>query len=671
MKKIKKLIIGLILGLFLGFGIFASSVKTKATIITLTPIVDINDIPNGAKIIFNQTLTNFSTQFWAMAETFATGGGNGTGFYYNTTSWNKGQIVFNKTSGIYFRGSQIYDWTHGWTSSFSARTFYVSAEQINFYNSQGQIIDSTNTEFINWINANTTITYEVIENPITINLNANGGYFVDSGTGDELQTKTIIFYGSQTTTSEAITNALIGSSLEYPNHTFLGWGTSSSSATTLTTSELNALPTGTTIYAIWRDDNYITIYYEKNPNLPMANYTGATPSAQNVLKNSTYTPLGNTGSLAYPHYHFIGWNTDEYATTGLSSIEVATSNITLYSIFEIDTHTLTLNLQGGNIPGGITSYTYNYNTQVSLNQFNTPVKVGFVFLGWGLTSDATEFISQITMTSNKTIYAIWGTFTQDLATITFNSNDATGGAVPGSIQVIKGQQYTLPSNPGELVRVGYTFIGWGLTSDATTPVYTITPSANMTLYAIWNELNYATVYLQVNGQPVATTRIYNGLDPTFYVRFNEFNNDYFYIQITAYDGVNYSNVDYNYIWNIIYNSTDKYGRALYTFNGSNIEKIIITTPRATTEYDQASIDLAHYSILYYYNNNDVYTINILTEPNTELNSFNNIVSSIFNGAQTLLNIKVGWFSLGSLVAVVLAIGVLFFVIRVGKGGSSD
>lgn len=656
---LKKLIVGAILGLILTIGVFLQTPKVKATISTITPITSFDDIPIGATITFNQTLTSRPSS------------GNNFFLYFNFTSNGveftemrfspDGTMSFKvKATGSY---RTIYN-SNGWSNGTGYRVVITDSLITNSLN------DNSDSGWINWFNANATITIEITENPIEITLNANGGYFVDSGTGDELTTKTISFYGSQTNTSDAITSALIGSSLEYPNHTFLGWGTSSSSATTLTTSELNALPTGSTIYAIWRDDNYITITYEKNPNLPIANYTGATPSAQNVLKNSTYTPLENTGSLAYPHYHFIGWNTDEYATTGLSSVEVGTSNITLYSIFAIDTHTLTLNLQGGNIPGGITSYTYNYNTQVSLNQFNTPVKVGFVFLGWGSTSDAENYISQITMTTNKTIYAIWGTATQDLATITFDGNGATGGAVPGSLQVIKGQQYTLPHNPGELVKTGYTFIGWGTTSDATTPIYDITPNANITLYAIWNELNFATIYLQVNGDAVATTKIYNGVLPTFYVRFNEFNNDYFYLQITANDGVNYSNVDYNYIWNIIYNNTDKYGRVLYTFNGANIEKIIITTPNGTTEYDESAIDLAHYSILYYYNNNDVYTINIITEPNTDLNNFNNIVSSVFTGAQTLLNIKVGWFSLGSLVAVVLAIGVLFFVIRIGKGGSN-
>ena len=661
MKKIKKLIIGLILGLFLSFSAFICEIKTGAVSVVINPITSVEDIPVGATITFNQTL-DFS--MITTSRTYNLNCGSSRSDYsvytFDYQGNQIGRLSFYLTVGGSSSNITRYSISGTGVTMFSqgswsavGRQFILVREPLKLWlGSSGSVQDASDEQFINFINTNAVITIEQTLPQTSITFYSYTGSIFSTYSADQNEPLLMDFSHS-----------------EREGYTFRGWSFTSGALIPDIIYGTEWTPTASSynLYEVWQDNGQVIIQFDANGG------TGTPPQAVSVQKNSNYTLPSNPG-LTKTNYEFDGWSKNPNATSGSSpgsQIEVLDTGFTLYAIWVLEKKTLTLNLQGGNIPGGITTYNINYGTTYNLNTLNTPVKTGYIFLGWGLTSDATEYISQIVMTSNKTIYAIWGSASQDLATITFNSNDATGGAVPGSVQVIKGQQYTLPSNPGELVRVGYTFIGWGLTSDATTPVYTITPSANMTLYAIWNELNYATVYLQVNGQPVATTRIYNGIIPTFYIRFNEFNNDYFYIQITANDGVNYSNVDYNYIWNIIYNSTDKYGRALYTFNGANIEKIIITTPSATTEYTPSDIDLAHYSILYYYNNNDVYTINIITEPNTDLNNFNNIVSSVFNGAQTLLNIKVGWFSLGSLVAVVLAIGVLFFVIRIGKGGSSD
>ena len=80
--------------------------------------------------------------------------------------------------------------------------------------------------------------------------------------------------------------------------------------------------------------------------------------------------------------------------------------------------------------------------------------------------------------------------------------------------------------------------------------------------------------------------------------------------------------------------------------------------------------MLRYKLLVYYTNGATYTIDIETTPNTELDSFKTIVGGITNSMQMLLNINVGWFSLGALVAVVLSIGVLFFVFKIARGGGN-
>lgn len=656
---LKKLIVGAISSLILCFGVFLQTPKVKATTNVISPITSLDDIPVGAVIHWNDTLylTNNYTTLWKVNgvltsstgnnTVFATypGGGSVTSIIFARTSVGSTQYVnlkYNSSSNnVYSSGVTI-----GWLNS-NYKTLTVTAPLYFWYNTQQ---DNSNSDFIAWFNESATVTYEPQVPQTTLT-------FYDY-TGQVYATRDV-------NKGQAVLMDFPHSERE--GYTFRGWAltTGQTQPDIIYGTEWTPTLDAYNLYEIWLDNGQVVINFDANGG------TGTPPQAVNVQKNSNYT-LPNNPGLTKTNYDFDGWSRNANASSGSlpgSQIEVLDTGFTLYAIWVLQKKTLTLNLQGGNIPGGVTSYNIDYGTTYNLNQLNTPVKTGFVFLGWGLTSDATEFISQITMTNNQTIYAIWGTQTQDLATLTFNGNGATGGAVPGSVQVIKGQQYTLPQNPGELVKTGYSFVGWGTTSDATTAITEITPNANITLYAIWQELNYATINLQVNGQAVATCKLYNGALPTFYLRFNEFNNDYFWLKITG-EGVTYSNIDYNWIWNIIYNSSEDYGKALYTFNGANIEKIVITTPNGTTEYDEAALDLEHYDLLYFYNNNAVYTINIVTDANTDFDTFNTFISNIFNGTQTLLNIRVGWFTIGSLVAVVLAIGVLFFVIRIGKGGSN-
>ena len=109
-----------------------------------------------------------------------------------------------------------------------------------------------------------------------------------------------------------------------------------------------------------------------------------------------------------------------------------------------------------------------------------------------------------------TVYAVWET----AYTINFNknSNEAIGSMNPDT-PIIQSATYTIPN--ATFTREGYNFLGWALTSGATTATYTagqtltvsslitaaqaagqsVTPgtAGTITLYAIWEE---ATVYMQ-------------------------------------------------------------------------------------------------------------------------------------------------------------------------------
>ena len=99
------------------------------------------------------------------------------------------------------------------------------------------------------------------------------------------------------------------------------------------------------------------------------------------------------------------------------------------------------------------------------------------------------------------------------ATITFNANGGSG-TIPTAISTYVGVANTIPSN--SLTRTGYTFNGWNTASDGSGTAYatgsTITPTANVTLYAQWK-----TTYVAPDIQNLVAFRVANtsgGASPT-------------------------------------------------------------------------------------------------------------------------------------------------------------
>lgn len=82
-------------------------------------------------------------------------------------------------------------------------------------------------------------------------------------------------------------------------------------------------------------------------------------------------------------------------------------------------------------------------------------------------------------------------------TVSYNSNEATGGTVPSDQTKIEGIDLTLATNSGNLVRTGYAFAGWNTAADGSGTDYaegaTYTADVGVTLYAKWTTLSTYTV----------------------------------------------------------------------------------------------------------------------------------------------------------------------------------
>lgn len=135
-------------------------------------------------------------------------------------------------------------------------------------------------------------------------------------------------------------------------------------------------------------------------------------------------------------------------------------------------------------------------------------KTGYLFFQWNTRSDdkGTDYTPGAKFAmgkSNVTLYAEWTAAPS--FSVTYDANGATGGSVPvDSSTYTAGTNVTVLANTGNLVKSGYTFVGWNATSDgsgtAYTPGSTFTMgSASIVLYAQWTVLATYHVYYDANG----------------------------------------------------------------------------------------------------------------------------------------------------------------------------
>ena len=137
----------------------------------------------------------------------------------------------------------------------------------------------------------------------------------------------------------------------------------------------------------------------------------------------------------------------------------------------------------GTAPGATTGP----GSQTILGNTGTLSKSGFTFGGWNTAANGTGATyapgSSIIPIGAVTLYALW----LPNYTVTYDGNTSTGGAVPSATTA--GGTQTILGNTGALSKSGFLFSGWNTAATGTGTSYaagsTITPTGNVTLYAVW------------------------------------------------------------------------------------------------------------------------------------------------------------------------------------------
>ncbi|MBR6792794.1 MAG: InlB B-repeat-containing protein [Clostridia bacterium] len=232
-----------------------------------------------------------------------------------------------------------------------------------------------------------------------------------------------------------------------------------------------------------------TVTYEANGG-NCGQKTGYATSASTAVTLPTPTRSG---------YVFAGWYTAASGGTkvgGAGDSYTPSANITLYAQWGKPC-TVTYNANGGSC--GTASEKYS-GTALTLP---TPTRDGYWFVGWYDAATDGNKIGDAGATYNPsgeiTLYAHWQEKVE--YTVTYNANGGTCGTASATYQ---GAALTLPTP----TRTGYTFNGWYTAASGGDKIgdagASYTPSANITLYAQWEQISYT---ITISKQENATVTI--------------------------------------------------------------------------------------------------------------------------------------------------------------------
>lgn len=229
----------------------------------------------------------------------------------------------------------------------------------------------------------------------------------------------------------------------------------------------------------------VTLYAKWSPSLYTVSFDsdGTTIDIATVKYNEKVT--APTAPTKVGHA-FGGWYKDSTFTTIWDfATDVLTGDTTLYAKWTANPYTVTFYSDGTTVD----TTTVNYNEKVTVSERLT--KAGHTLAGLYKDEDLTEEwkLDTDVVTTDTILYVKWTK--NPTYIVTYNGNGATAGQVPvDSTQYEENESVTVQGNSGNLVKPGYTFIGWNTQADGKGTAYVSNATlrvgqANITLYAQW------------------------------------------------------------------------------------------------------------------------------------------------------------------------------------------
>lgn len=274
-----------------------------------------------------------------------------------------------------------------------------------------------------------------------------------------------------------------------PNAKFIGWATDEDAGIT-DTINLAGYPikADTTFYAVW--EKVITILFHAN--------TGAFPNGETYISREA-NALGYVEEPVTPvkeGFEFRGWAiTANAELSDIISVDNTrfTQDTALYAVWHYIVY-VTFNSNGGEYLPGTNIIIRADDSGHIKEPLNLPTRLGYIFKGWGFTSDSTEPIDLKTQIFKEqtVLYAVW----KLIVYVTF---DANYGAFPDGTEsiTIRASEEGYLNPPQDPVRNGHKFVGWGNTKDSQQSDAIDIPTTEftqiVTIYAIWERVFVSTI----------------------------------------------------------------------------------------------------------------------------------------------------------------------------------
>ena len=246
---------------------------------------------------------------------------------------------------------------------------------------------------------------------------------------------------------------------------FDGWRVTSGNVTISDTNTFIMPANPVVLVADWITTTYVVTF----------NTQGGSLIDDTIVNHGTHIVEPSSPTLDF--HVFVGWYSDEATTTAWDfDTDVVTSDTTLFARWELVTHVVTFNTQGGTLVSDTNVY---HGTHVI--EPSSPTLAFHTFMGWysdEATTIAWDFDTDV-VTSDTTLFARWEIFTR---TVTFNSR---GGSLVNDTVVNHGTHVIEPTPP---TLDNYLFGGWYI-DEATTIAWHFAINVvifDTTLFARWN-----------------------------------------------------------------------------------------------------------------------------------------------------------------------------------------